>query len=577
VAKIVEVPGVGNVEFPDSMSDDAIGAALAKPSPDGRMSDASAAQARQAIGGTVEQLKGLDQKEKAQAMAEMKQAAAAPGEALQDAAGGVSSLFSFLHPAQAVLGAGASYLDDALGKNEHHPNIMDEGGLGRRSAGDRWRDSMADIRDQVEGARKRSPIAFTAGSILPAVVAPQAIAASMPFSGAVQGAGALPTLARGAGGVLDSALYGAANAAGANADKDPLGAAGEAASSPANLLPAAIPLAQVAGQGISKAVPTELSDWLRQKAGNRILKQIGAIQSDLTRARRQVGRDALSEIGAQMGDLGIAKPLDTSHSVYERASDVIDSAGNKMGQLIKQGDAALAATPGAAPTLGGVVTRARQDILAPLAADPHQADAAAKFSKLLDRYEGQSSAPGWQNMSLSDLHQARVNASKDLYGNRGNQDPDANAYKEALHSFRSMLSDEIDQAMTRSGQDTAPWKQANRQYEVASRAQEFADKGMDRAHGNNLLSPMEALSGMTGILSGSMGHGGLGIGAITGTGLSMFGRRYGSGVLGSGALQASNALRPGPQVPIPASSPQSRSIVQALAAALRGESQRNDQ
>jgi hypothetical protein len=566
VAKIVEVPGVGNVEFPDSMSDDAISAALAQPSPDGRMSDASAAQARQAIGGTVEQLKGLDQSEKAQAMAEMKRTAAAPGEALQDAAGGASSLFSFLHPAQAALGAGASYLDDALGKGDSS-----------RSFGDRWRQSMQDIRGQVEDARKRSPIAFTAGSILPAVVAPQALAASMPFSGMVQGAGVLPTLARGAGGVLDSALYGAANAAGANADKDPLGAAGEAASSPANLLAGAIPLAQVAGQGISRAVPPELSDWLRLKAGNRILKQSGAIQSDLTRARKQVGRSALSEIGAQMGDLGIAKPLDTAHGVYERASDVIDSAGNKMGQLIKQGDAALAAHPGTAPTLGSVVTRARQDILAPLAADPHQADAAAKFSKLLDRYEGQSSAPGWQNMSLSDLHQARVNASKDLYGNRGNQDPDANAYKEALHSFRSMLSDEIDQAMTRSGQDTAPWKQANRQYEVASRAQEFADKGMDRAHGNSLISPMEALSGMTGILSGSMGHGGLGIGAITGTGLSMLGRRYGSGVLGSGALQASNALRPGPQVPIPASSPQSRSIVQALAAALRGESQRNDQ
>jgi hypothetical protein len=69
------------------------------------------------------------------------------------------------------------------------------------------------------------------------------------------------------------------------------------------------------------------------------------------------------------------------------------------------------------------------------------------------------------------------------------------------------------------------WKTANREYQVAARAAEFAERGIDRAAGNNLVSPTELLSGLAGGVGAGI-PGGLAGGLATAAV-----RRHGSGTL----------------------------------------------
>jgi hypothetical protein len=285
---------------------------------------------------------------------------------------------------------------------------------------------------------------------------------------------------------------------------------------------------------------TEVADWLRRKAGERNIKAAGAIQSDITRARKQVGREGLVEIGAEMGDNGITSFLAGPEKVYERAGKAMDAAGQEMRDALAAADK----DPAALTTVGDLVTRARNDVSATLRANPHTAKQAATLDELLDGYlttYGGPNAP----LTPSKLHEIRRNISDDLYGWRGTQDPGANAMKGALHDFRSVASDELNQAIDRAGAGSQQWRAANRKFEVAARAEEFADKGMDRAHGNNMVSLTEMMAGLGAFAGGNAAGGAdLGAGAALATLGAALARRRGSAMLGTLEGKLSNALRP---------------------------------
>jgi hypothetical protein len=212
VSKVVEVPGMGNVEFPDEMSDEQIASAL-------RGETASA------------EPEALRQFPKSEPSGLAERAAGWLGETGRGLVTGASRLATAVDPALAAAGAAGSYLVP---------------GTGEGSFGERWRNEMEGLRRGREESAEEAPVANVVGSLLPVVAAAPAFAALPSVSGSVGAAAPLAT--RMAAGGIDAALYSGASAAGAEADRAPLEAAVEAAGSPMSYAGAAAP-------AMARAVP----------------------------------------------------------------------------------------------------------------------------------------------------------------------------------------------------------------------------------------------------------------------------------------------------------------------------------
>jgi len=280
---------------------------------------------------------------------------------------------------------------------------------------------------------------------------------------------------------------------------------------------------EAVGSAGTSGLGAKLADWLGEFEGERNIKAAGGIQSDLTRARKQVGREGLTAIGREMGELGLVSPFSTPAQTLERADDLMGRAGATMGDVLKSADEVAAAE---GTTIGGgqsALAKARTEVLKPLEADPLQREAASRFKDDLDAFD----ASFKDAATLQDVHAARRSVDRALYGMRGTMDPYATAYKQALHDLRGLFSESIEAGVEKSGVPLDIWKTANREYQVAARAAEFAEKGLDRAHGNNLISPTEFLSTLAGGLGGGPA------GGVVGGLATAAARRFGSGVLGS--------------------------------------------
>jgi len=290
-------------------------------------------------------------------------------------------------------------------------------------------------------------------------------------------------------------------------------------------------LGELAGEALSSikggGAGAKLADWLGDFEAERNIKAAGGIQSDLTRARKQIGREGLNSIGREMGELGLVGPFSTPAQTLERADALMGRSGATMGDVLKSADD-LAAAEG--KTIGGgysSLARARTEILTRLEEDPMQRQAAALFKADLDAWE-----PKFANgATLVDLHKMRRSVDTALYGWRGSLDPFASAYREALHDFRNIISDNIETGILKSKlplptEAVATWKTANREYQVAARAAEFAEKGLDRSTGNNPFGLSAILGGVAGTVAGGP------IGGLAATAATELTRRYSSGVLG---------------------------------------------
>jgi hypothetical protein len=502
------------------------------------------------------------------------------------------------------------------------------------------------------------------------------VAGSLPSAVLLGPTGAAPAVGRAASarfGATQGAGFGAMYGAGEARSETPLGVlaetgagavgggllgAGFGAAMP-NMTPAPPRSVTAAAAGepapLPKVDPAGFTAWLRKYAGERNLKSAGAIQSDITRSRKQLGpggandgRAALTEMGAEMGEKGLVSSLSTPEKTFERSAALMEDAGGRMGQILSEADARggatappkdgftrfyhggvsgagkrwltpdpryaegyAAKTPGATvqyvdlpnnhpaltkafddsgtnmkspfsafeadegiagqlrpvdggqrPTLSGILGGANK-ILARLQSNPHTASGADPEHAAAGHSMGSAPADlfgglvakyqriyGAEPLSFAQLHEIRMNISKDLYGMRGTKDPWADAYKDALHDLRGVVSKEIEAGLDAATSNSAAWKAANRDYQVASKALEFADKGMDRAVGNNQVTPYEMLS----LLGGATGVGGAtgnayagGLGGLATFAVTRFARRHGSGVQGAGALGLSNLLRTNPK------------------------------
>lgn len=290
-----------------------------------------------------------------------------------------------------------------------------------------------------------------------------------------------------------------------------------------------------AGKGLSDLLPGNLgesiADKLGETAGNRNLKAAagpGGSKGIIRRLQKQLGKENLTEIGREMGESGLVGPLSTPESTYGAAHSLKETAGKEMGAIL---DGADVAKEGAL-AIGDVIGRARSEILKPLTENPLEQGVARQIGEVLDGYEQKYA----DSVGFRDLHDIRRQVSDKIYGLRGVQDPMGTAFKDALHDFRSLVSDEINEGLDRSGLASDAWKAANRKYQVASVAQQLAEDGMLKHTGNNLLSLTEIMAGLTGASSHGLGVGGL---AAMGT---HFAREHASGILGWAATGAQRRL-----------------------------------
>lgn len=292
-------------------------------------------------------------------------------------------------------------------------------------------------------------------------------------------------------------------------------------------------LEHLTGSAGESGIAARVRDWLGDVEGERNFKAAGAIQSDLTRVRKQIGREELNQIAREGGELGLVGPFSTPEKTLERSQQLMEQSGERIGEILRTADAN--ARPGVLPTWEEIAEKVSDRVLQPMAGDPFREPIAERLSGIIGRYE-QRFAGG---LTLEDLHQIRREISNELYGLRGNMDPGATFYKDALHDVRSIVSDELRAGVERAGIAGDAWKTANREFQVASKFAEFAEKGLDRAVGNNRVP-------LTTILGGIGGGNVAGpAGAAAGAAASYLSRQYASGITGWAAGALRRALEGG--------------------------------
>lgn len=517
MSKIVQVEGLGNVEFPDAMSDAEIGAQISK-----SMAPKDPEAKRKAAIERGIEAQPWPMRMVLKAGGEIDKAVREPKKYIRE---GIDPDTGKPNVVQSAVRGGVQGLTFGFGDEM----------AAAMTPGVPYAEERDRLRAKNAAARVENPKTYLGGTLAGGLAAP------LPGGALKAGLSTTAKVLRGAGsGALGGGLYGAGASEGGVAET--VGDAAKGAMLGAGLGGGL----SAVGAGLS-GLASRLPQALRRFSGERNLKAAGGIQSDLARARKQVGREGLNEVGYDMGAQGLVGATSTPASTFEKATEALDSAWGEMGGLVQAADQRLAGSPGLKTRLGQVVAKAQDEILAPLKADPFQPEAANAFESLLGRMTAGEKQPGWKGLSLSDLHVMRKQADKAIYGMKGNKDPGATTYSDALHDFRTLLSTEIDDVMNRTGIGQAAWKSANRKYQVAATAQTFAEKGMDRAHGNNLFSPMEVGAGLMGAGASGAHSGNVGAASIAGAaGLigMRLARRHGSGALGSLARVGSEATAP---------------------------------
>lgn len=289
------------------------------------------------------------------------------------------------------------------------------------------------------------------------------------------------------------------------------------------------------------ALREKVADWLEETEAVRNIKAAGGIQSDYSRAVKQKGAERVHDLALEMRDMGLMTPLSTPEKVAARATDLMDSAGEAMGAILRQADEV--ATPAQLPDMKAATSEARKEILSEYVNDPTRRETAKKLSALFDDYD----ATFPDKISFGDMHAARRSVDKLVYGLRSTLDPWATEMRSSLRDFREIITKELESKIDAAGLSSRDWNTAERRYEVGAFADKLAEKGVARGVGNNPIPLTTILSGIGGAAAGGVG------GAAVAAGTGYLTREYGSALVGSLAREVRDRLvgsvRPGMSMP----------------------------
>src|SRR5574340_721284 len=288
--------------------------------------------------------------------------------------------------------------------------------------------------------------------------------------------------------------------------------------------------------GLAKAIIRDHAEqWAgdaQEFAADRLHKVYGGVQSDRAKLIAKYGEDGYLQRMKEIAEDPLMRPgpLDNSKSLYDRAGQASDEAWATMkGEMAKAGQAG-------ATINGDAVLQRLRAAVDELDTNPFvPPSATSRLDGMLEKF---GKAFGGKEITVEDTHQLRKWLSQAIGYSRGAVDFDSNVAKGTMHDWRGIMSDAIGEALDQSGVGSKAWAAANRRYHLASIAQTLAQRGINRAEGNNILSPTELLTGLTGAVLGgehAAGEGGaigniLGHGLIGSAGAALI-RRQGSNVL----------------------------------------------
>jgi hypothetical protein len=399
----------------------------------------------------------------------------------------------------------------------------------------------ASVPESVGATAARGAAELTAPALISraGAAAAKGLGKLLPAAETAAGRVATKAATAGAQGLTEGALFGAGNVVHESALGDP-NLTAEAAIEQvgmSSLLGGGIGIAGGALGGLLKEgmrgrLGQKLAEWLPELEGERNLKASGAIQSDIKAATKRMSREDLNAIGREAGELGLVSPFSTPARTLEKAQELMDSAGGRMGEILDAADG----LPGAEPRMvEHLYKRVSNEVIKPLEENPLEVGTAEQLRKFMHGYGEKFAVEG---VTFNDLHGMRRQLDEKLFGLRGVADPNATALKKALHDVRSIVSDEIDKGLAGTGMGNAAWRQASREYRVAATVARFAENGINRSVGNNPLSLLSVIMGATGLAShGIPGGAGLALG-------SELVKRYSAGLIGAGlrAVRESGAL-----------------------------------
>lgn len=283
-------------------------------------------------------------------------------------------------------------------------------------------------------------------------------------------------------------------------------------------------------QALPKGVTDKLVGWLGDVAGERGVKASGAIQSDINKQLKRMSREDLTALGQRAVDNGWVTPLSTPAETFAKTGEAMQEVGGKMGDFL---EAASASEKAPKFDWEDIRKTINEGVLAPMKEKASTLPAVKQAEGVLENF---SQVYGERQLTLTDLHGMRRDLDAIIYQHGRAVDPFAKAVAEPLKGVRDVVNSALERGVDEAGMASAEWRALNAAYRDAKVINGFAERGMLRAEGNNLLSLTESMSGLTGLATHGVSGGVLG--AVGGATL----RRHSSGALAWAATGAQKAL-----------------------------------
>lgn len=286
-----------------------------------------------------------------------------------------------------------------------------------------------------------------------------------------------------------------------------------------------------------------LPDAIQDVADQKTLKAAGAIQKDF----RKLSEDDVSKVAGHLRDAGIVTPGASKADVLERVQGALEKSGQDIGDYLKAADDVSPVSlhpdwetrplkPGESKYVGGfdmgaVLKRAREDVLAPLQADPATKAEASSLASLLDDYEARAK----DGVSFEEANRFKGTLQKQVKDFLNTADT-----KVAKKKLSGIFNDEIERQLgdTLDESYMQGFQEAKARYGSFKTATKLAQQGVDREAGNQAFGLTDKI-----LAAGGIAHGGP-AGALLGGGAALvnkLARERGDSFLATGLDKLANS------------------------------------
>lgn len=272
---------------------------------------------------------------------------------------------------------------------------------------------------------------------------------------------------------------------------------------------------------IARLVDAVSPGGTRAFAAEKALKSTGGTQKQLgkivdatdgvqAKAQRILSEDLQAVAGREPGAI-LSRP-----EMKEALPAVIKAEGKKIGDALKAVDAA---SGGIGPDLGAIVTRARDEVLAPLFENPFARKEYNALKTEIDLLRDMQGAP----LSHEDLHKLSSRLGETIRGRAPG--PEQDALKGLRKIFESEIEASAARVADRSGQSVASlYRDAKEGYAAAKMLEKAIGTGVERETANRSMGLTDSIMLASGLVQGGP------VGAVTGLAqayASNLARRYG--------------------------------------------------